>query len=97
MKMSTGVAAMKMPESPPMMNIDTNDSANSMGVVKRMFPPHTVPSQLKVLMALGSATSIVETMNVMPRAGFMPETNMWCLHTMNPSPAIPAIEYTIGL
>ena len=67
---------MKIPDSPPMMNIDTNDRANSMAVVKRMLPPHTVPSQLKVLMALGSAIIIVETMKVMPRAGFMPDMNM---------------------
>ena len=33
MKMSTGVAAMKMPDNPPMMNIDTNDSAKSIAVV----------------------------------------------------------------
>ena len=48
-------------------------------------------------MALGSAIIIVETMNVMPSAGFMPETNMWWPHTMKPRPAMPAIEYTIGL
>ncbi len=92
MKMSTGVAAMKMPDRPPMMNIETNDRANSMGVVNWTLPPQTVPSQLKVLMALGSAIIIVETMKVMPRAGFMPETNMWWPHTMKPSPAMPAIE-----
>ena len=69
MKMSTGVAAMKMPDSPPMMNIDTNDKANSIGVVNWILPPQTVPSQLNILMALGRAIIIVETMNVMPRHG----------------------------
>ena len=34
MKMSTGVEAMKMPESPPMTNIETKASAFSIGVVK---------------------------------------------------------------
>ena len=34
MKMSTGVAAMKIPDRPPMMNIETNERANSMAVVK---------------------------------------------------------------
>ncbi len=33
MKISTGVAAMKMPDRPPMMNIDTNASEKSMAVV----------------------------------------------------------------
>ena len=76
MKMSTGVAAMKIPERPPMMNIDTNDSAKSIEVVNWMRPPQTVPSQLKVFTALGSAIIIVDTMKVMPRAGFMPDMNM---------------------
>src|SRR5262245_9293731 len=92
MNTSTGVAAIKMPERPPMMNIDTNDKANSMGVVNWMRPPQIVPSQLKTLMALGKAIIIVETMNVIPSQGFMPDMNMWCPQTINPSPAMPAIE-----
>ena len=59
MKMSTGVAAMKMPDRPPMMNIDTNDRANSIGVVNWILPPQIVPSQLKTFIALGSAIIIV--------------------------------------
>ena len=35
-----------------------------------------------------AGTSTVETMNVIPRAGFIPDVNMWCPHTTNPSPAI---------
>ena len=68
MKMSTGVAAMKMPDSPPMMNIDTNARANSIGVVNWMLPPQTVPSQLKTFTALGRAIIIVEIMNVSAQA-----------------------------
>src|SRR5688572_24458606 len=97
MKISTGVAAMKMPDSPPMMNIDTNDNANNIGVVNWILAPQIVPNQLKTLIALGSAMNIVATMNVMPSTGFMPETNMWWPHTIKPSPAMPAMEYTIGL
>ena len=96
MKMSTGVAAMKMPERPPMTNIDTNDSACSIGVVNRMLPPHSVPSQLKVLIADGTAMTIVEIMNVVPRYGFMPLWNMWWPQTMKPRPAMPMIEYAIA-
>ena len=80
MKMSTGVAAMKMPDNPPMMNIETNAQAKSMAVVKWILPPHIVPSQLNVLIGVGSAIIIVETMNAMPRAGFMPEHE----HVMSP-------------
>ncbi len=92
MWMSTGVAAMKIPDSPPMMNIATNAMALSIAVVNWMSPPHIVPSQLKTLMADGSAIIIVESMNVVPRVGFMPDWNMWWPQTMNPSPAMPAIE-----
>ena len=92
MKISTGVAAMKMPDRPPMMNIDTKDRAKSIDVVNWILPPQTVPSQLKVFTALGSAIIIVETMKVIPRAGFMPDMNIWWPQTIKPRPAIPATE-----
>src|SRR5688572_27671918 len=97
MKMSTGVAAMKMPDRPPMMNIDTNDSAQSVGTSKRIDPRQIVPSQLKTLMELGSAIIIVDTMKAVARSGCMPEMNMWCAQTMKPRPAMPAIEKTMAL
>ena len=65
-----------MPESPPMTNIDTKASAFSIGTVNWIRPPHSVPSQLNVLMAEGTAMIIVVTMKP-SRAGFMPLTNMW--------------------
>src|SRR5512144_2855320 len=92
MKMSTGVEAMKRPERPPMTNIETNERAFNTGVVKRTLPPQTVPSQLTVLIADGTAMTIVEIMKVVPRIGFMPLWNMWWPQTMNPRPAIPIIE-----
>jgi len=64
---------MKIPDSPPMMNMATNAMALSMEVVSWSRPPHIVPSQLNTLMAEGSAIIIVESMNVAPRAGFMPD------------------------
>ena len=56
-----------------------------------------MPSQLNTLMAEGRAIIIVESMNVAPKAGFMPDWNMWWPQTMKPSPAMPAIAKTIGL
>ena len=44
------------------------------------------------LEALGSAIIIVDTMNVTPRAGFIPDMNMWWPQTMKPRPAMPATE-----
>src|SRR5262245_34762381 len=94
---STGVEAIQIPDSPPMMNMDTNPMANSMGVTRRMRAPQSVPSQLNTLMADGSAIMIVAVMNTSPTLGFMPDMNMWWPHTMKPRPAMPAIEYTMGL
>src|SRR5688500_12993281 len=93
---STAVDAMKMPDRPPMTNIATNAIAFHIAAVKRMFPPHKVPSQLNVLIADGTAMKIVDTAKVVPSVGFMPDWNMWCAHTMKPRNAIPAIAYTIG-
>ena len=46
-----------IPVTPPETNRETNPRANSMDVVKRIWPPHSVASQLKVLMADGSMTT----------------------------------------
>ena len=88
---STAVLAMKMPDSPPITNMLTNAIAFHIATVKRMFPPHSVPSQLNVLIALGTAMKIVLTAKVVPRVGFMPLWNMWCAQTMKPRKAMPAI------
>ena len=76
-KRSTGVEAMKMPLSPPMTNIETKARAKSIGVVNSIEPRHTVPIQLKVLMAEGTAMIMVETEKAAPRVRFMPLTNIW--------------------
>src|SRR3954470_22445303 len=94
---STGVAAMKMPDRPPMMNIATNASAFSIAVVYLTFAPQTVPSQLNTFTALGSAIMMVAIMKPVPSRGSMPDWNMWWPHTMKPNPAMPAMAYTIGL
>src|ERR1700731_2001195 len=91
MKMSTGVEAMKMPDRPPMTNMATKERAFNIGVVNRMLPP-----QLNVLIADGTAMTIVEIMKVVPSSGFMPLWNMWWPQTMKPRPAIPIIEYAIA-
>ena len=76
MKISTGVAAIKMPDNPPIINIDTNETANNIGVVNWTLPPQIVPIQLKTFTALGRAIIIVAVMNVIPSTGFIPETNI---------------------
>ena len=60
------MAAIKIPESPPMINIETKAIANNMGVVNRIFDPQSVPSQLNTFTALGKAIIIVASMKDMP-------------------------------
>src|SRR5438445_161882 len=84
MNMSTGVAAMKIPDSPPITNIATNATAFSIGTWKRRLPRHIVPIQLNVLIAEGTAMISVETMNEEPSVGFMPLMNMGWPHTIDP-------------
>src|SRR6266508_2367679 len=95
MGMSTGVAAMKMPDSPPIANMATNPTAFIIGTWNRRFPRHIVPIQLNTLMAEGTAMSSVETMKVDPSVGFMPLMNMWWPHTSQPRNAIATIANTI--
>ena len=76
MKISTGVEAINIPDKPPMTNIVTKPIAKSIDVVNLIFPPHIVPIQLNVLIADGTAISIVDNMNVVPSVGFIPDWNM---------------------
>ena len=61
-----------------------------------MRPPHSVPSQLNVLIADGTAMTIVVTMKVMPSVGFMPLRNMWWPQTIQDRNAMPIIENTMA-
>src|SRR5205809_7805690 len=84
MNMSTGVAAMNTPERPPIVNIATNATAWSIGTWKRMLPRHIVPIQLNTFTAYGTAMISVDTMKDDPSVGFIPLTNMWLPHTIQP-------------
>ena len=91
--MSTGVAAMKMPDRPPMMNIATNASAFSIGVVNWMLPPQIVPSQLNDLDGRRQGDHHRRDHERRARgAGSCRYWNMWWPQTMKPRPAMPAIE-----
>ena len=60
-----------------MTNMATKARALSIGTVKRIVPPQRVPSQLKVLIADGTAITMVVMVNDTPSAGFMPLWNIW--------------------
>ena len=71
------------PVSPPMPNIGRNASANSIGVLKRIEPPHSeMISDVKIATDGIEMIIVVVWKNaaiVVP----MPVMNMWCAHTMN--------------
>ena len=47
------------PAEPPIRNIDTKPSANSIGVVSMSLPRHSVASQLNIFTPVGTAISAV--------------------------------------
>ncbi|MNW16258.1 hypothetical protein D3C71_2150510 [compost metagenome] len=51
-------------------------TANRFGVVKRTCPPHIVNSQLKILIPVGTAISIVDTENKAFATGPRPVVNI---------------------
>ena len=65
-----------IPVKPPIMNIVMNPRAKSMGVSKRMRPPHMVPIQLKILTPVGMAISIVKIEKAEVATIPMPVVNM---------------------
>src|SRR5438552_1273920 len=84
-----------MPDRPPITNIATNAVALSIGTVNFRFPRHIVPIQLNTFTADGTAMISVDTMNEDPSVGFIPLTNMWWPHTIQPRNPIATIANTI--
>jgi hypothetical protein len=84
-----------MPESPPITNIDTKPAAHSIGVLKWIFPSHIVASHEKTLTPVGTAIRSVVIIIGTRNQGAMPDTNMWCAQTENPSTRIAIRESAI--
>ena len=68
-----------------------------MAVSKWILPFHSVPIQLKVLMAEGTPMHIVSVANAIAEYGFMPLMNMWWPQTRKPRKPMLRIAYTIAL
>ena len=78
----------KIPVKPPDIDKLTKPIENNAPGVNLILPLHNVVSQLKTLIADGTAISSVSNTNTDPRNGFNPVTNMWCAHTRNANMAI---------
>ena len=69
--------------------------ANSIGVVMWMTPRHSVASQLKILMPVGIAISIVVIIIGTRSHADMPDTNMWWAQTVKPRMTMATSEKAI--
>ena len=85
-----------MPVSPDIRNWNTKATANSMGVAKRILPPHMVASQLKILMPVGTAMIMVESVKKAFATEVMPTVNIWCAHTPSEMNTIPTEAATMA-
>ena len=59
-----------------MVNMDTTPEAKSIGVLKRIRPPHMVASQFRIFTPVGTAMNIVDTEKAATEMGPIPDTNM---------------------
>ncbi len=73
-----------IPDRPPTVKIASSPMAKSIAVVKRIEPPHNVPSQLKIFTPVGMAMIIVLATKNESAIGPSPVVNMWWLHTPQP-------------
>src|ERR1700691_934047 len=79
---SHGDTESMMPVKPAIRNWKRKPMQNNIGVVKRIRPPHRVAIQLKILIPVGTPTSIVESVKNAFDTEVMPTVNMWCAHTL---------------
>ena len=68
---------------------------NSMGMVSRILPPHMVPSQLKILIPVGTPIAMVEAVKKALAYDVMPMVNMWCAHTPRLRKPIASVAATM--
>src|SRR5919199_264047 len=76
--------------------METNPSANSIGVPKLSFPSHNVASQENTLIPVGTAITTEVTIIGTRSHGAIPETNMWCAQTEKPSTRIAISDSAIS-
>src|SRR6266403_4202849 len=71
-----------IPVSPAHRNWNRNAQAKSIGVAKRIRPPYMVATQLKILIPVGMAISIVDAANAEFKGAPIPTANMWWAQTV---------------
>ncbi len=93
--MSNGIMASITPLIPPRVNMVRKPSAKSIGVSRWSTPRHSVASQEKILIPVGMAMIAVVIIIGIRIQGDIPETNMWCAHTVKPRTTMASSEKAI--
>src|SRR5262249_61492114 len=94
---SNGKAARKIPERPPIVKTPTAPSANSIAVSRIRLPRQVVAIQLKILIPVGTAIAIDESMKKMFSAVGSLTENMWDAQTSAEKNPIATVETAIAL
>ena len=81
--MSKGIDAKMIPVIPPIVKVITVPEAKIIGVFITTDPPVIVASQLKILIPVGTAASIVVSITINLNKGSAPVVDMWCPYTTN--------------
>src|ERR1700739_2016415 len=68
---------------------------NSIGVLKSILPPHIVPSQLKILIPVGTPIAMVVMVKKLFAYESIPTVNMWCAHTLMLTKPMHTVAATI--
>ena len=92
---TTGIMASITPLIPPSTNMVRKPRANSIGVSRCSTPRHSVASQEKTLIPVGTAMIAVVIIIGTRIQGCIPDTNMWCAHTVKPSSTMASSEKAI--
>jgi hypothetical protein len=79
-----------IPVSPPKVNKKINPRAHNIEGVKDKYEPCKVVNQLKTLIPVGTAITIVTVVKYARVSTSMPTENIWCPQTTNPK--IPIVN-----
>ena len=85
-----------MPVKPAIRNCARKPRQNTIGSSKRSLPPYIVPIQLKILIPVGTATSMVESAKKVLPMDVIPTLNMWWAQTLTLMKPIRTVAATIA-
>ena len=80
-----------------MRNVARKPNANFIGTVNSTEPHHVVAIQLKNLIPVGTAMSMVINMKKPSTYTFIPTVNMWCAQTVIDRNTMPKSAATIDM